>query len=604
MQKLDKTGQKGVVVPVPICYNTRMTNGPRTDPSRRSASVDFLRDRPSSSGRSAQKSTSSGTKTAARPSSGKRPAGARQSTVRSAPPSGAAKKRRTTKKKKRQRRILLFAVSFLLFAILVAVVSVLAFSCHKREGGCAGHTAPPSSTASPEHTPVPVTDATVISAPVTINGVSVQNKTVSAARTLVETRLNEQMQSLHLSVLCDPYSMTLTAEKIGLAFDPDALQNALEQAANAMGAETLTVSLSHDDAQLRASLTELNDQLPNHAKNAVAALEWKENKIKSSGEVYMQPYWSYTDGVNGMAVDSDEVVRQVEQAIRSGSFTAEIRPTVTVSEPAITLDAVKKQTTLLGSWTTTYYFTGTSSLDEETKLNRQNRDINISKAVDLMKVIQLSPGKQFSYNKRTGTRSEKNGWALANAIYQGSHRPEPGGGVCQLSTTMYNALLLANIRIDSRRAHSMPVDYVDAGWDATVDDGHIDFKFTNNTSGTLYVFCYITKNKDSSRKKDIHVEVYGTAFADGTTYKKRAELVEELPYKEEVIKDRTMYVSDTEIVEREGKNGSVVNTFIDEYVNGQYSKTVYSATTTYEPISQKIRIGTKPDPIEEDTGGD
>ena len=221
----------------------------------------------------------------------------------------------------------------------------------------------------------------------------------------------------------------------------------LVSAAKAQSKTELSIPLTHDETLLRMSLSELNDQLPNHASNAKAEVLWKKNKIKLSGEYYLQPYWSYTEGTNGMAVDSASVLEQIENALAEGNYTAEIRPEVIISEPAITAEMLKKQTTLLGSCVTSYYFTGSSKVDEDVKLNRENRDKNISKAVDIMKSIALPAGKSFSYNRTTGTRSEKNGWALANAIYQGSHRPEPGGGVCQLSTTMYNALLLANVSI-------------------------------------------------------------------------------------------------------------------------------------------------------------
>lgn len=497
--------------------------------------------------------------------------------------------------------MLILAVGFFVFALILMIGAVI-FAVNSRKGNCSNRPGPSpdaSASVSPVYTPsapVTVTDDSMITAEVTVNGVSLQGRSVAQARTALQNRLQELMDEMEITVVVNQYSMSLTSSKIGMGYEESALEDVLAAAVRAEGPCDLSVPMTHDETLLRASLAELNDQLPNHATNAVAEILWKQNKIKSSGEVYLQPYWSYKEGTNGMAVDSADVLAQVETALADGDFTAEIHPDVAISEPAITVETLKAQTALRGSFTTTYYFTGSSKLDEDVKLNRENRDINISKAVDLMKVITLEPGKQFSYNRKTGSRTEKNGWALANAIYQGSHRPEPGGGVCQLSTTMYNALLMANIRIDSRRAHSMPVDYVDKGWDATVDDSHIDFKFTNNTKSTLYIFCYITKNSDSARKKDIHVEVYGLAFPQGTTFKKRSELIEEIPFSEETVKDKTMFVGDTPVVEREGVKGWTVNTYVDQYSNGKFVKTVYYTTTTYEPINKKVRVGTKPDP--------
>ncbi len=559
-----------------------MVNGTNTDRVRRENS-ERLKER-SQSGTVRTASAAHTPKKAVRPPSG---AG------RSASSSAAARKRRLSKKKKRQRRILLFAVLFLLFAIAVLVGSILLATRAAKSGSCSG-TAVPASTPEPEGTPIPVTDATVIGSDVTVNGMRLVGKTVAEARTLVEAELEDAISRVDIRVAYGEYSMDLTGEKLGMYYD---LGDTLETAARAETRTELNVPLRYNENLLKESLAELNEQIPNHAVNATCEISYRQNKVDDV--IYNQPYFKYTAGTNGMAVDFDDMLRQVEEVLNSGTYIAEITPNVTVSEPTITEADWRNRTTLLGSFTTNYRFRGTSSMDEESKLNCESRDINISKAVGIMNVIQLAPGKQFSYNKKTGSRTEKNGWALANAIYKSSHRPEAGGGVCQLSTTMYNALLLANVRIDSRRAHSMPVDYVDKGWDATVDDGHIDFKFTNNTDDTLYVFCYLTKNKSSARRKDIHVEVYGVNPGDGVKYKQRSELVETIPFSEEIIKDKTMYVSDKQIVEREGTEGYTIYTYIDKYVNGTFVKTVYSETTTYEPISRQIRVGTKADPVSE-----
>ena len=561
--------------------------------STSSASIEYVNTRPRTA--AAQKD-GSGVKGSA--SSGAKPSGSRSTsgTSRSASGGSHSGKRRTSKKKKQQRAMLAAALLLAFAIVFLAVVLIVALRLSG--SGCAQGTAPMFATPSPSPspTPEPVTEGSVISGEVTINGVRVTGLTVAGARETVLAAMEQQLSDLAVTVAYGQYSMTLTAEKIGMTYNEDDLEPLLEQAAIERDTAELFLTPTYDETMLKTSLGELNDQIPNHAENAKAEILWKENKIKASGETYLQPYFSFTEGTNGMAVDSESVLQQVEEALQRGDFTAEIRPEVTISEPAVTVEMLQEQYALRGSYVTTYRFRGTSSMDETSVLNCESRDVNISKAVGLMNVIELKPGKTFSYNTKTGSRTEKNGWALANAIYQGSHRPEAGGGVCQLSTTMYNALLLANVKIVSRRAHSMQVDYVPDGWDATVDDGHIDFKFQNNTGSTLYVFCYITKNAESSRKKDIHVEVYGKAFPTGTEYRQRTELVDILPITEEIIKDKTMFVGDKQVVEREGKEGKIVNTFIDRYVNGVFDKTVYSETTTYEAITKQIRVGTKPDP--------
>ena len=201
-----------------------------------------------------------------------------------------------------------------------------------------------------------------------------------------------------------------------------------------------------------------------------------------------------------------------------------------------------------------------------------------------MNVITLKPGESFSFNKKTGDRTEKKGWAMAPAIYGKDHRPEPGGGICQVSTTMYNALLRAGVEITYHRPHTIPSDYVDLGWDATVDYGHIDFKFKNNKKNTIYLFVYITKNKDSSRKKEIHVDVYGME-EPGITYKAYADVpIEDKAVNPEIKYDKKQYEGYQEKT-RNAHDGYVVTTYVDMYTNKANPQTIYS----YTALSPRLR---------------
>ena len=92
----------------------------------------------------------------------------------------------------------------------------------------------------------------------------------------------------------------------------------------------------------------------------------------------------------------------------------------------------------------------------------------------------------FSFSP-TRPRSPRLGWRNAPTYQDGQVVPGPGGGICQTSTTLFNAVLRANLKVVERRNHSMPVHYVPPGCDATVDYGSQDFKFQNSTAGPVYV---------------------------------------------------------------------------------------------------------------------
>ncbi|MBC8137026.1 MAG: VanW family protein [Fibrella sp.] len=178
----------------------------------------------------------------------------------------------------------------------------------------------------------------------------------------------------------------------------------------------------------------------------------------------------------GVALDADAtrtaLLKNGVESLRGGEQVAMV---ITETEPKMTSDNLGNVNTLLASYTTSF---GSSSAA---------RQSNIRKATAHMNGTLLAPGEVFSYNDIVGPRSPRLGWRNAPTYQDGQVVPGPGGGICQTSTTLYNAVLRANLKVVERRNHSMPVHYVPAGCDATVDYGSQDFKFANNTPGPVYV---------------------------------------------------------------------------------------------------------------------
>ncbi len=171
-----------------------------------------------------------------------------------------------------------------------------------------------------------------------------------------------------------------------------------------------------------------------------------------------------------------------------------------------------------------------------------------------------------------------------------------GGGVCQPSTTLFNALIAADIEVTDRKAHSIPVDYIEPGLDATVDSSGIDFKYRNDTDAPLYVFVYFTPNAESSRRENIHVDVYGVPLPEGVTYQSRAEVTEETPRDPSVEEAR--YVDDPSIPY--GYQVTLISsrprieteTFQDKYVNGELVESIHLFDESYRGNTAEIAIGT------------
>lgn len=229
-----------------------------------------------------------------------------------------------------------------------------------------------------------------------------------------------------------------------------------------------------------------------------------------------------------------------------------------------------------------------------------NRNDNIRLAFSKINGYVLQPGKTFSFNKVVGKRTEKNEFKTAIEYVYGEHVEGIGGGVCQASTTLYQAAVCAGLEIKERHAHSDLVSYTDYGKDATVSDtkGHEkDLRFTNNTDYPIYIKAEVLT--DTSRKKQkrliAQVSLYGEDLGD-VRYELTSELFQTLPppYEPQYIKDKNReYVTYTD--ERktvsQAQEGYIYNSYRVKYDGGTVVEKKLLDTDTYNPKPEKIYVG-------------
>ena len=136
-------------------------------------------------------------------------------------------------------------------------------------------------------------------------------------------------------------------------------------------------------------------------------------------------------------------------------------------------------------------------------LGTTGRINNIKKALELIKGVELMPGDVFSYNLALGERNEANGWFTAPAYANNEVVQEYGGGICQVSSTLYMAVLYANLHIVSRDCHQFDPGYLPfLGIDATVSWGAPDFRFCNNTDHPIRIVAWYD---DSTREACVRI---------------------------------------------------------------------------------------------------
>lgn len=231
--------------------------------------------------------------------------------------------------------------------------------------------------------------------------------------------------------------------------------------------------------------------------------------------------------------------------------------------------------------------------DTSFKGSSSSRIFNIQKGADLINGTKLAPGETFSTNDTLGVRTLSRGWKEANAYVSGTTEIQAGGGVCQLSSTLYNAAVKADLKIVSRRNHSMPVSYIDKGLDATINSvgNMIDFKFSNNTDNDIVIFSW-------TEGKNVYFKIYRVEF-DTDEYDEirlTAEKIETLyPDGEmEVILDPTLEPG-TEEIDVATQNGAIYQSYKHYYKDGKLVRTEKLALSTYKAFNGSKRVG--PDPV-------
>ena len=213
----------------------------------------------------------------------------------------------------------------------------------------------------------------------------------------------------------------------------------------------------------------------------------------------------------------------------------------------------------------------------------RSRAYNIKVAAAALDGLLLTPGQEFSFNEVVGPRSSEAGYKNAPVIINNEFVDGLGGGVCQVSTTLYNAVLLANLEVTSRINHSLPVSYVPKGRDATVVYQAVDFKFRNNQEDYLYIKCEVEAG-------NMKIKLYGN-----TDKHKQVEIRTQVT---DTLEPKIIYEKDPnlnngeQVVKQEGAKGYKVTAERIIWEHGTPLREPLPSSY-YHPINRIIAIGTR-----------
>lgn len=327
--------------------------------------------------------------------------------------------------------------------------------------------------------------------------------------------------------------------------------------------KTFELKMGIDQKKMKAKLEELCKAFNVDAKNASLEATGHGFKIIAEKE--------------GCEVDYETTVNQLVSYIEKQwdkKSAIQLEATTKITKPKYTTkDCKKVSNTPMGSYTTQF----TAGV--------VNRNANIRNGAEKLNGNVVYPGERFSCNEHLVPWTEDNGWKPAGTYSEGSVVDSLGGGICQVSSTLYNALLNAEIKVVERYPHSMAVSYVPLSADAALAGDYKDLVFENNTDAPIYVQGVYTEGA-------ITFNIYGhDTRKKGHSVEYVSKTTKTIPIKTATKKDPTLPAGTKKVTR--GHVGYVAELYKITYENGKQVSKELVHTSTYAMAPTTTLVGTK-----------
>ena len=391
---------------------------------------------------------------------------------------------------------------------------------------------------------------------------SIMKKNINVEMTLNEDVAKQSIEDMNSNlpdvVVDSSYSvdgdeLTISKGKAGVKINTDEFLDKIKENLKNINTtdETIEIPVKNEEPE-EINIEKIHDEICKEPKDAYYTKE---------------PFAVYPE-VKGISFDIEkakEILSQDKQ---------EYVIKLTVTNPKVTLDKIGPEAfpNKLGTFTTRY------------DVSDKDRSTNLQLACNKINGTVVLSGDTFSYNKVVGARTEGAGYKNAKVYESGKVVDGIGGGICQISSTLYNAVLMSNLEIVERKNHQFITSYVPAGRDATVVYGITDFKFKNTRK---YPVRIVATAKDGIAT----VSIYGIKEDAEYEFKFTTKTVATIPYTTEYVDDSTLPTG-TEKVIQKGTNGLKTETYITKTLNGKTVSTTLLSKDTYSAMTRIVKRGT------------
>ena len=328
----------------------------------------------------------------------------------------------------------------------------------------------------------------------------------------------------------------------------------------AQNKEDIPISYTHDKQKVVEKLQEIATEFNVEAQDSTIT--------RKNGA------FQITEEQKGYAMDVDKTVPKVEEMLEQNTGGT-IEPEITITEPKVTKADNEKVTDLIGTYSTTY------------SANAAGRNENLRVGCANIDGTVIAPGEVFSMNVGLGPQTYANGYKDAGVYVNGKVEQGVAGGVCQVTSTLYNAVILAELEVVERYPHSMTVGYVPLGRDAAVAGDYKELKFRNDTEYPVYLEAYARDGK-------VVCNLYGHEIHDAG-HKVDFEMVFDgtIPKPAEKVTQDATKPEGYRQVTYTGKTGSKVSTYKIITENGKQISKEWFSSSTYRATADEVTVGTK-----------
>lgn len=324
--------------------------------------------------------------------------------------------------------------------------------------------------------------------------------------------------------------------------------------------EDIPVEFTYDASKMQDKLIEVSEHFNQEAQNS--SLTRTNGRFVISKEV------------QGREMDLEGTVVNVDRVVESkkGGRAAIVAQ---VTEPEITYEDNEYVTDLIGSYTTKY-----TAYDK-------NRNTNLVVGCKYLNGTMIAPGEVFSASQGLGEQTYERGYRDAGVYVNGKVEAGMGGGVCQITSTLYNAALYAELEIVERHPHSMTVGYVPLGRDAAIAGNYKDLKIKNNTEYPIYLEAYASNGV-------LEVKLFGHEIHDAGRKVEYETIFEAtIPKPEEIVKKDPEKPDGEREVTHNGRTGSKVSVYKKVIVNGKQINKEWFSSSSYRAVADEVTVGTK-----------